>query len=300
MREYRKTYNTGKNIYMKPNVLRNSSLRGVLFLLLCIVGMGNVWGEKYKLITSTDELVAGCRYIIASMTDGSGAVMKNYVFDANNWGQIETNATNSYITYQSGMARLTLGGSSESWTFHNGSYYLDATSTTSSNHLKGSTDIDKYNKFSISFSNKAATIKCKGKDKKDKLLYNSTSKIFSCYDGNQKAVYLYKEVPVSSISISGTPTHANYYVGDTPSAEGLVVTATYCDNSTEDVTASTTWTFEPETIAKDTKSVKATAVYQGISVYYTYDISSSSIANTDSRSFNVRRIAFFLARVRAT
>lgn len=111
--------------------------------------MGNVWGEKYKLITSTDELVAGCRYIIASMTDGSGAVMKNYVFDANNWGQIETNATNSYITYQSGMARLTLGGSSESWTFHNGSYYLDATSTTSSNHLKGSTDIDKYNKFHL-------------------------------------------------------------------------------------------------------------------------------------------------------
>ena len=272
---------------MKPNVLRNSSLRGVLFLLLCIVGMGNVWGEKYKLITSTDELVAGCRYIIASMTDGSGAVMKNYVFDANNWGQIETNATNSYITYQSGMARLTLGGSSESWTFHNGSYYLDATSTTSSNHLKGSTDIDKYNKFSISFSNKAATIKCKGKDKKDKLLYNSTSKIFSCYDGNQKAVYLYKEVPVSSISISGTPTHANYYVGDTPSAEGLVVTATYCDNSTEDVTASTTWTFEPETIAKDTKSVKATAVYQGISVYYTYDISSSSIANTESTPYSV-------------
>lgn len=272
---------------MKQHPIKNSSLRGVLFILLCIVGIGNVWGEKYKLITSTNELVAGCRYIIASMTDGSGAVMRNYVSDNNNWGQIETSATNSYITYQSGMARLTLGGSSESWTFHNGSYYLDATSTTSSNHLKGSTDIDKYNKFSISFSNKAATIKCKGKDKKDKLLYNSTSKIFSCYDGNQKAVYLYKEVPVSSLSISGTPTLTEYYVGDTPSAEGLVVTATYSDNSTEDVSASATWTFEPATIEKNTTSVKATANYQGESSSCTYDISIQSIANTEGTPYSV-------------
>ena len=272
---------------MKQHPIKNSSLRGVLFILLCIVGIGNVWGEKYKLITSTNELVAGCRYIIASMTDGSGAVMRNYVSDNNNWGQIETSATNSYITYQSGMARLTLGGSSESWTFHNGSYYLDATSTTSSNHLKGSTDIDKYNKFSISFSNKAATIKCKGKDKKDKLLYNSTSKIFSCYDGNQKAVYIYKEVAVSSLSISGTPTLTEYYVGDTPSAEGFVVTATYSDNSTEDVTASATWTFEPATIEKNTTSVKATANYQGESSSCTYDISIQSIANTEGTPYSV-------------
>jgi hypothetical protein len=145
---------------MKQHPIKNSSLRGVLFILLCIVGIGNVWGEKYKHITSTSELVVGCRYIIASMTDGSGAVMINYVSGNNNWGQIETSATNSYITYQSGMARLTLGGSSGSWTFHNGAYYLDATSTTSSNHLKGSTDIDKYNRFSISFSNNAAIITC--------------------------------------------------------------------------------------------------------------------------------------------
>lgn len=264
---------------MKPNVLRNSSLRGVLFLLLCIVGMGNVWGEKYKLITSTDELVAGCRYIIASMTDGSGAVMKNYVFDANNWGQIETNATNSYITYQSGMARLTLGGSSESWTFHNGSYYLDATSTTSSNHLKGSKDIDKYNKFSISFSNKAATIKCKGKESKNILRYNIDSKLFSCYNDGQKPVYIYKKVEepeqtqtVTELTISGSASKTIYYVGETPSAEGLKVTATYNDKSTKDVTSSISWSFEPATILSNTTSVTATASYEEKSAQYTYNI----------------------------
>ena len=272
---------------MKQHPIKNSSLRGVLFILLCIVGIGNVWGEKYKLITSTNELVAGCRYIIASITDGSGAVMRNYVSDNNNWGQIETSATNSYITYQSGMARLTLGGSSGSWTFHNGAYYLDATKTTDSNYLKGSTSSTNYSKFSISFSNDAAIIKCTEKNKRNILRYNSTSDLFSCYTEGQNAVYIYKEVAVSSLSISSTPTLTEYYVGDIPSAEGLVVTATYSDNSTEDVTASATWTFEPATIEKNTTSVKATANYQGESSSCTYDISIQSIANTEDTPYSV-------------
>ena len=31
---------------MKQHLLKNSLLRGVLFLLLCIVSIGNAWGEK--------------------------------------------------------------------------------------------------------------------------------------------------------------------------------------------------------------------------------------------------------------
>lgn len=272
---------------MKLNVLRSSSLRGVLFLLLCIVGMGNVWGEKYQLITSTNELVAGCRYIIASMTDGSGAVMKNYVSGENNWKQVETSATNSDITYQNGMARFTLGGSSDSWTFHNGSYYLNATDT-DKNYLKGSTSTDKYAKFKISFNNGAAIITCKGKTTRNILQYNSTSEIFSCYNnGNQKAVYLYKELPVSSISISGNPTNTQYYVGETPSAEGLTVTATYSDNSTEDVTASAKWTFDPAIIGQNTTSVIIRADYGGKWNEETYNISTMSIANTESTAYSV-------------
>ena len=272
---------------MKQHPIKNSSLRGVLFILLCIVGIGNVWGEKYKLITSTNELVAGCRYIIASMTDGSGAVMKNYVSGDNNWKQIETDAINSYITHKSGMARLTLGGSTGSWTLHNGVYYLDATNTTSSNHLKGSTDIDKYNSFSISFSNNAAVITCNGKSSNNILRYYSTSGLFSCYTSGQKPVYLYKEVEVSSVNISGTPTNTEYYIGDTPSAKGLVVTATYSDNSTDDVTASATWTFEPATIEKNTTSITIRADYGGKWNEETYNISTMSIANTESTAYSV-------------
>ena len=272
---------------MKRLLFKNSCLRGVLLLFLCIVGIGNVWGEKYKLITSTSELVVGCRYIIASMMDGSGAVMKNYVSGDNNWKQVETDAINSYITYKSGMARLTLGGSTGSWTFHNGVYYLDATNTTSSNHLKGSSSISSDAKFAISFSDGKAVIKCKSKDSRNILRYYSPSGLFSCYTSGQKPVYLYKEVEVSSINISGTPTNTEYYIGDTPSAEGLVVTATYSDNSTEDVTASTTWTFEPATIGKDTESVKIKATYQDKFDDYSYNITRISIANTEANPYSV-------------
>ena len=117
---------------MKQHLLKNSFLRGVLFLLLCVVGIGNAWGEEYKLITSTSELVAGEKYIIASMKDGNGYVMKNYE-SGNNWKSVEATASSSTITYAEGMARLTLGEADGKWTFNNGTYYIDATSTTSNN-----------------------------------------------------------------------------------------------------------------------------------------------------------------------
>ena len=274
---------------MKLNVLRNFSLRGFLFLLLCIAGMGNVSGEKYQLITSTNELVAGCRYIIASMKDGSGAVMKNYVSGENNWKQVVADASNSCITYKSGMARLTLGGSSGSWTLHNGTYYLNATSTDNNNNLKGSTSTDEYAKFSISLnSNGTAVITCKGKKTRNILQYNSDSGLFSCYNnGSQEVVYLYKEAPISSLSISGNLTKKEYYVGDTPSAEGLTVIAKYSDNSTEDVTASTKWTFDPPTIGTDTKSIEAKASYNGRSATTVYPITLLSIANTEEQPYTI-------------
>ena len=278
---------------MTQHLLKKSFLRGVLFLLLCAVGLGNAWGEKYKLITSTSELVAGEKYIIASMKDGNGYVMKNYE-SGNNWRSVEATASSSTITYAEGMAQLTLGGTDGKWTFNNGTYYIDATSTTSSNYLKGSKDIDEYNKFSISFSNKAAVITCTGKDSRNILRYNSTSDLFACYSSGQFPVYLYKKIDepeqtkiVTSLSISETPSNTTYYVGEEPSAKGLVVTATYSDNSTADVTSSVSWSYEPATIASDTKSVTATASYGGKEASTTYNITVKSIANTAESAYTV-------------
>ena len=286
---------------MTQHLLKNSFLRGVLFLLLCVVGLGNAWGEEYKLITSTSELVAGEKYIIASMADGSGFVMTNYESGGNNWKAVAATTTSSTITFQNGMATLTLGGSSNAWTFHNGTYYMDATATTSSNYLKGSSDVDKYNKFSISFSNDAAVITCTGKNSRNILRYNTTSKLFACYSSGQASVYLYKKVEesgststITGLTISGTASNTTYYVGDTPSAEGLGVIATYNDESTKDVTSSVSWSFEPATIQSNTNSVTATASYEGITASTTYNITVKSIANTAESAYTVAQACAYI------
>lgn len=284
---------------MKQHLLKNSFLRGVLFLLLCVVGLGNAWGEEYKLITSTSELVAGEKYIIASMADGSGFVMTNYESGGNNWKTVAATTTSSTITFQNGMATLTLGGTDGKWTFNNGTYYMTATSTTGKNYLKGVDKLDDYSYFTISFSNNAAVITCTGKDSRNILRYNSQSKLFACYSSGQLPVYLYKKIEaptktVTSLTISGTASNTTYYVGDTPSAEGLGVIATYNDESTKDVTSSVSWSFEPATIQSNTNSVTATASYEGITASTTYNIIVKSIANTAESAYTVAQACAYI------
>lgn len=272
-------------------------MRGVLCIVLCFAGVGYACGEEYELITSVNELVAGDRYIIASMKSGDGFVMAKYVYNENNCDQISAISSNNRIAYKEGMARLTLGGESGYWTFHDGTYYMTITAA-EKNYLKGSQMVDKYAKFSISFDDTgSATITCEKEEEEKKiryyLRYNSGSEIFSCYkSGSQSPVYLYKEVittnkEVTSIAITGTPSTTTYYVGDTPSASGLSVVATYSDASTEYVTSNTEWQFTPTVIEKTTSSITATAQYEGLSTSTTYNITLKSIANTPESAYSV-------------
>ena len=67
------------------------------------------------------------------------------------------------------------------------------------------------------------------------------------------------EKAVASIAISGEPTKKEYFLNEKFSPEGLVVTATYDDASTADVTANATWTFDPA-VFNTTGSVTVTAL----------------------------------------
>lgn len=261
---------------MKQHLLKNSFLRGVLCLLLCVTGIGNAYGQKYQLITRTDSLITGKKYLIASMQAGQGFVMKEYDGSSDNWKYVQSSASNSCIKYQEGMAGLKLGGNANAWTFDDGNYYMDATEK-KENYLKGSKTIGTYSKFNISFSDdNVAIIKCKGDKEKYSLQYNPDSKLFSCYTSEQKPVYLYKEMDFTlSISDNYEPdSNREYYVGDTPTADNLVVTAIYSKDDNEIVTNEVKWSFEPEIITSETNSVKATATYGGKSIEYTYNITN--------------------------
>ena len=210
------------------------------------------------------------------MKSGAGAVMAKYL-SGNNCKQINATASNNRITYEDGMARLTLEDADGKWALHDGTYYMTTTDA-EKNYLKGTQLVDKYAKFSISFNNNAAEIKSNGKGSYYYLRHNSYSEIFSCYEsGNQSPVYLYKEVKntnkeIKSIAITGKPVKTTYYIGETPSAEGLTVNATYENGNSGDITSLVSWTFEPAIIKSSTSSVTATASYGEKSAQHSYDI----------------------------
>lgn len=64
---------------------------------------------------------------------------------------------------------------------------------------------------------------------------------------------------LTSIAITGEPTKKEYFLNEKFSPEGLTVTATYDDESTADVTADATWTFDPA-VFNTTGSVTVTAL----------------------------------------
>lgn len=79
-------------------------------------------------------------------------------------------------------------------------------------------------------------------------------------------------ITLNSIEIGGEAAKTEYVPGDTPSVEGLSVTATYSNNSTKDVTDYAIWTVAPETISENTSTITATAEFGGHTTTTTYDI----------------------------
>lgn len=69
------------------------------------------------------------------------------------------------------------------------------------------------------------------------------------------------EKVLKSIAISGEATKTTYFEGEVFDPTGLVVTATYEDESTEVVTSRVEWTFNPETLILGTTEVNVTATY---------------------------------------
>ena len=74
--------------------------------------------------------------------------------------------------------------------------------------------------------------------------------------------YAYKTASTASLvslAISGEPTTTTYTVGKVFDPAGLVVTGTYDDETTKDVTDKVEWMIDPETLSKETTSVEVAA-----------------------------------------
>lgn len=99
------------------------------------------------------------------------------------------------------------------------------------------------------------------------------------------------EKVLKSIAISGEATKTTYFEGETFDPTGLVVTATYEDESTEDVTGRVKWTFNPETLAVGTTSVDVTANYQNVeSTSFKVDVAVSSFDAVDCEAVDFTEV----------
>lgn len=106
-----------------------------------------------------------------------------------------------------------------------------------------------------------------------------SAKIGGTTGGYSFTILFGNETPktLQSIAISGEPATTEYTEGETFSAKGLVVTATYDDASTAVVTADAAWSFEPATLAAGTTSVTATATYNEKTASETYNVTVKEI-----------------------
>lgn len=207
----------------------NSFMRFAVFLtLIFTLGVGNVWGDPTK-CTSTSDLTAGDVYYISSASSySSDAVVMAKSTGGNNYPQ---------STFSSSPVELTLGGNStDGWTFSyqdgGTTYYVNATDNTSKNYLQRVESNDKYGQFTISFSDGAAVITCKGKSSRNIVRYNSNSSCFSCYSSGQAAVYLYKKATSCSNKViisKGSESHGTFTLdktGEQNACDALSVTVT--------------------------------------------------------------------------
>lgn len=199
----------------------------------------------FKRITSADQLVAGKRYLIICETyEGAmGGKMPGY----ENYRALVSDGitlSNGTATVEDGssVSIFALGGSSSSWTFYDGTYYLANSNSSQLNSVE--TVADNSAKWTISFNGNNATITNK----------KNTSKT------------IYYQPSYSDFNASASGTAVQLYVEDDGSSP---------------ITTVAVPTFSPEAGSYNTpQTVTITTATSGATIYYTTDGSTPSSSST--------------------
>ena len=230
----------------------------MLLLLLLIGGGSYAWGESYAITFGNN---AGSATPISKTTKAATVIAKGTEYVV---AQPFSVTGNCYYGDEKESIRLSKSGNSATLTIAlSDAGKVNATSVVVRAKL--------YNE------NKPATLACNNQTAqsltKDYANYTFTldgSQLSSLVLSSSNYLYVasievnYSSAPaanLTSIAVSGTPTKTTYEEGEVFDPTGLVVTATYEDESTEVVTSRVEWTFNPETLTLGTNEVKATATY---------------------------------------
>lgn len=241
---------------MKQHLLTNSFLRGVLCLLLCIVGIGNAWGEEVTVtFDASKQGYTNAQTITdVTITDGISVTF--------------TKGTASPAYYTSGTAIRCYAKGGFTITSTIGDITKIVFTYGSSDGSNAITaDVGSFDKNT--WTGQASAIKFSiGGEKGNRRIKTITV----TYVVDTSITY-------SIIDRHDSGTNREYYVGDTPTADGLAL----INNSEQEITEGVTWSFEPQTIQEETMSVTASAEYQGVKrAEYTYNITNKGTRTLSS------------------
>lgn len=206
------------------------------------VYVGQPFEQKYYLVTSTNQLVAGRTYLIVN-TSAEKALGTTQ--NTNNRSAADVIISDNMISnIGNNVCELTLGGQSGAWTFFdanwgdNGGYLYAASS--SSNNLKTQATNNANGQWSISIaSNGIATIVAQGDNTKNQLRYNPNhdNPIFSCYGSNSNLAKVELYIRSEEYDITENTTIPNLFSFDkhtVRSGATLTVSGTAtCDDASQ-------------------------------------------------------------------
>ena len=190
----------------------------------------NINSGYFEKVTDAATLEDGDAILI--LHEQENAMAMSTTQNGNNRGQEKVTLT-SGTTYapSTSVQKLVLKKVTESekdyFYFYAGTGFLYAASS-SSNYLRTEGTPDDNAKATISISGGDATIKFQGTNTRNKLYYNSSSSIFSCYSNAQQTVQIYKEVEktqTASVTSAGYATLCSAYALDFSGFDGLAYTA---------------------------------------------------------------------------
>lgn len=227
------------------------SFKTLLTLALALV-VGNAWGEK---ITTIAGITSGKQYYIGATTSST-----DYYFYVDGSAKTESIKGTAKTDVADAVA-LKFTAVTGGWTIQFGSgNYLGLKNAKDNGAVQVVEDAVVW---TIEEDADKGLLKLHPNDYY--LQKNNSGTQFGSYKATQTNVWLEEasNVPakvLESIAISGTPTQKTYEVGDKFNPAGLVVTGTYSDKTTDNLTEKVEWTITPATFTATTEtSVSVTA-----------------------------------------
>ena len=156
--------------------------------------------KVWQLCTENTEFSVGDQIVIVAQAEEyalgatQNASNRLAVEISKNADMVSTNADVQVITLEQGLVENTFA-------FNVGTGYLYAASS-SSNVLKTHASIDENSSWKIEIdANNVASVVAQGASSKNVLMFNTASKLFSCYGSTQAPITIYKQVEVDKSTI---------------------------------------------------------------------------------------------------